>query len=84
MPPGMDYVEDVVLKSAKLPIKACYTLEEVRRMFACSRSTVHRMVRDGSFPISPNKRIYLQDIKLFFDETAPSREFSCASKSPPI
>jgi len=84
MPSGMDYVEDVVLKSAKLPIKACYTLDEVRRMFACSRSTVHRMVQDGSFPISPNKRIYLQDIKLFFNETASSREFSCASKSPPV
>ncbi len=84
MPPGMDYVEDVVLKSAKLPIKACYTLEEVRRMFACSRSTLHRMISDGSFPLSQNKRIYLQDLKNFFDQTSPSREFSCDSKPPPI
>jgi hypothetical protein len=76
----MDYVEDVVLKSAKLPVKACYTIEEVCRMFACSRTTFYRMVHDGTFVISPKKRIYLQDLKIFFAETASLREFSCANK----
>lgn len=72
----MSYVESIVLKSVNLPLKSSYCIEEVCRIYSCSRRTFNRMISRGELTLSPNKRIYLEDIKQHFQSclkvTSPS------------
>ena len=72
----MCYVESIVLKSVGLPLKSSYCITEVCKIYNCTRRTFNNMVLRGDLTVSPNKRIYLEEIKQHFE--------SCrATKKPP-
>ncbi len=71
----MSYFETIVLKSVHLPLKPSYCIEEVCKIYNCSRRTFNRMVSRGELTLSPNKRVYFEEIKQHFQ--------SCRKNDPP-
>lgn len=62
----MNYVESIVLKSVGLPVKPSYCITEVCKIYNCTRRTFNNMILRGDLILSPNKRVYLEDIKRHF------------------
>lgn len=62
-----DYFKDVVLKSVDLPYKGSYNLKEAMLILGVCAPTLRTMERRGDIVISPQKRVYAEEFRRYFN-----------------
>jgi len=62
----MSFFQAIVLPSVELPNKPTYTIKETLTIIGCSRTTLYRKIHRGELTLTPDKRIYKQDLENYF------------------
>jgi hypothetical protein len=70
----MSFFKNIVLPSVELPKKGTYTIQETLVILDCSRTSLYRKVKRGDLTLTPDKRIYLQDLINYFDRVTTEEE----------
>ena len=62
-----NYFKECVLKSAGVEPKTSYNISEMLQILDCKRSTFYNYVADGTFTLTPHKRIYYSEVESYFN-----------------
>lgn len=61
------YLVRMVLPSVGVPICTSYTIKEVSQIMDCSHHTVYRLAKKGMIFVSPNGRIFINELVKYFE-----------------
>ena len=64
-----NYFKQCVLKSVGVEVKTSYNISEMLQILDCSRTAFYGYVANGTFTLTPHKRIYYSEVESYFNSS---------------